>query len=239
MLRQELKFVIHHSVRQMLLERWSPYLVKAAFTDRHARTPVLSQYYDSPTLSFCAEKRAGIPFRNKVRLRTYATDYDSGKAAFLEIKHRRFSGVRKYRQGIADMSLAKLSPSSWTFDEPAMRAKFSRLLEMYHLRRSAQTYFQREAYQAAEGGGLRVTLDSNLVGLHPGERLTTGLLMDRRRSLMADTLFILEIKTDAVLPRWIHDGIVSCELQQKTIPKYVTAVDVLGLGVLTGSGVYL
>ncbi len=230
MLRQELKFVIHHSVRQMLMERWSPYLVKAAFTDRHARTPVLSQYYDSPTLSFCAEKRAGIPFRNKVRLRTYANDYDSGKAAFLEIKHRRFSGVRKYRQGIADMSLAKLSPSSWTFDEPDMRAKFSRLLEMYHLRRSAQTYFQREAYQAAEGGGLRVTLDSNLVGLHPGERLTSGLLMDRRRSLMADTLFILEIKSNTELPRWVHDGIIACELEQKTIPKSVTAVEVLMFG---------
>ena len=239
MLRQELKFVIHHSVRRMLMERWSPHLVPAPFTDRYARTPVLSQYYDSPTLSFAREKRDGIPFRNKVRLRTYATDFDSGKVAFLEIKHRRFVGVHKYRQEIAHVSSEHLNPSRWTFDDPEMRARFCSLVETYHLRASAQTYFQREAYAASQEGGLRITLDSNLVGLHPGERLTSKLLMDRRRSLMPDTLFILEIKSNAVLPRWVHDGIIACELEQKTIPKYVTAVNVLKLGELTGSGVYL
>ena len=239
MLRQELKFVIHHSVRQMLLERWSPHLVKAAFTDSCARSHVLSQYYDSPTLSFSTEKQDGIPFRNKVRLRTYATDFDSGEAAFLEIKHRRFVRVQKHRQRITNVTSAHLHPSRWTFDDPETGAKFRRLLETYHLRASAQTYYQREAYEAPEGGGLRVTLDSNLVGLHPGEQLTSKLLMDRRRSLMSDTLFILEIKSNNVLPRWVHDGIVACELEQKTIPKYVTAVEVLKLGELTGSGVYL
>ncbi len=239
MLRQELKFVIHHSVRRMLMERWSPHLVPAPFTDRYARTPVLSQYYDSPTLSFAREKRDGIPFRNKVRLRTYATDFDSGGATFLEIKHRRFTGVQKHRQRIAHMSSDLLCPSRWTFDDPDMRARFRTLIERYHLRASAQTYFQREAYEATQGGGLRVTLDSNLVGLHPGERLTSGLLMERGRSLMPDTLFILEIKSNAAPPRWVHDGIVACELEQKTIPKYVTAVNVLRLGELTGSGVYL
>ena len=239
MLRQELKFVIHHSVRRLLLQRWSPHLVRAAFTDSSARTHVLSQYYDSPTLSFSTEKQDGIPFRNKVRLRTYGTDFDSGEAAFLEIKHRRFVGVRKYRQRIADMSSAYLCPSRWTFDDPDMAARFHALVETYRLRASAQTYYQREAYQASEGGGLRVTLDSNLVGLHTGERLTSKLLMDPHRSLMADTLFILEIKSDTVLPRWVHDGIIACELEQKTIPKYVTAVNVLKLGELTGSGVYV
>ena len=239
MLRQELKFVIHHSVRRMLLERWSPHLVRAAFTDSEARSPVLSQYYDSPTLSFSREKRDGVPIRNKVRLRTYATDFDSGKAAFLEVKHRHFVGVRKYRQRIARMSSEYLCPSRWTFDEPDIAARFRALIETYHLRASAQTYYQREAYQASQGGGLRITLDSNLVGLHPGERLTSKLLMDRRRSLMPDTLFILEIKSDTVLPRWVHDGIVAGELEQKTIPKYVTAVNVLKLGELTGSGVYV
>ena len=239
MLRQELKFLVHHSVRRMLLERWSPYLVRAAFTDHAARTPVLSQYYDSPTLSFYSEKQDGVPVRNKVRLRTYATDFDGGKVGFLEIKHRQGLGVLKHRQRISDLSSAHLCPSRWTFDHPDLTAKFRSLMETYHLRASAQTYYQREAYEAPEGGGLRVTFDSSLVGLHPGERLTSKLLMDRGRSLMPDTLFILEIKSNTTLPRWAHDGIIAGELEQKTIPKYVTAVDVLRLGELTGTGVYL
>ena len=151
MLRTELKFVIHHSVRRMLLERWSPHLVKAAHTDGGARQHVLSQYYDSPTLSFSTEKQDGIPFRNKFRLRTYGPDFDSGKAAFLEIKHRRFAGVHKFRQQIDNVSSAHLDPSHWTFDDPDMRARFQSLLETYHLRASAQTYYQREAYEATQG----------------------------------------------------------------------------------------
>jgi hypothetical protein len=236
--RSELKYVIHHSVRRMLLERWDPHLVHAPFTDDQARTPILSQYYDSPTLSFCREKDDGVPIRNKVRLRAYATDFDSGGTAFLEIKHRRNLGVHKHRQRIDQMSSDLLCPTRWTFDDPDIAARFHSLLETYRLRASAQTYYQREAYEAASGDGLRVTLDSNLIALHPDERLTSAMLRDPGRSLLPSTQFILEIKANTMLPRWIHDGIVACELDQKTIPKYITAVDVLNMHQLTGSGVY-
>ena len=69
--RQELKFLIHHSVRRMLLERWRRYLVRAPFTNQHAVTPVLSQYYDSPHLTFYHEKLAGIRLRNKEVIELY------------------------------------------------------------------------------------------------------------------------------------------------------------------------
>ena len=38
--RQELKFLVHYSVREMLLERWSRYLVQAPFTNKNAVTKV-------------------------------------------------------------------------------------------------------------------------------------------------------------------------------------------------------
>lgn len=238
-MRQELKFIAHHTMRTMLLERWSPYLVKAPFTDCHARTPILSQYYDSPTLAFCEEKQNGVAIRNKVRLRTYATSYEARATAFVEIKHRSYGRVQKYRQRIEDFTPDHLSPSRWTFDEPEMLAFFATLIETYRLRLSAQTYYQREAYEAVIERGLRITFDSNLIGLHPGERLTDQLLLERSRQLMPDTLFILEIKSNEELPHWIHEGIVDAELEQRTIPKYITAVEVLRLRESIGSGVYL
>lgn len=236
---QELKFIVHHTVPSMLVERWSPYIVQAPFTDRHARSPILSQYYDSPTLVFCEEKQDGVPIRNKVRLRTYAMAFETGNVAFVEIKHRRYGRVQKVRQRIADFRPEHLAPSRWTFDQPETRSFCSTLIETYRLRLSAQTYYQREAHEALIEKGLRITFDSNLVGLHPGEKLTGRLLHDRRRHLMPDTLFILEVKSNDELPRWLHEGIVAGELEQRTIPKYTTAVKVLGLRELTGSGVYL
>ncbi len=237
-LRQELKYVVHHDVKDLLMARWQRYLVPAPFTDTHARTPILSQYYDSPTLSFYEEKLDGIEVRNKVRLRVYGHDYRAGQTAFLEIKHRQGDKVRKYRQLVRDFGPEQLDPANWQFDDPTMRTAFLTLRERYRLRPSAQVYYQREAWEGAVEAGGRGTWDTCLLALHPGEPLTRERLFDPSRRMMADTLAVLEVKATAGLPWWVHDGVVAAELRQQTVPKYVTAVEVLGMDQTAASGIY-
>ena len=237
--RDELKFLVHYSVKEKLLARWMRYLVRAPFTDENASTPILSQYYDSPTLDFYEEKLDGIGLRNKIRLRVYGHDYRAGQTAFLEIKHRFNDRVRKYRHQIPDFDpVIHLDPENWSFDDPVMENAFLSLKERYRVRASAQTYYQREAYEGAVESDIRVTFDSNLIGLFPGERLTRQLLLDRSRHLMPDTLAILEVKATRGIPPWVHEGVVAAELKQQTIPKYITAVEVLGMPDLVATGVY-
>lgn len=236
--RQELKFLIHHSVRRMVLERWRRYLLKAPFTDQHAVTPVLSQYYDSPHLAFYHEKLAGIRLRDKLRIRTYGRRFRSGQTTLLEIKHRQDQLVRKYRYPIPEFDASQLDPATWRFDDPEVEAAFLSLLERHRLRPSAQVYYQREAYQGAVESDVRITFDSCVVALHPGEELTRKLLFASFRRLLPDTLVILEIKTTRGTPGWVHEGILAGELQQQTLPKYVTAVEVLDLEKLSVAGVY-
>jgi hypothetical protein len=68
--------------------------------------------------------------------------------------------------------------------------------------------------------------------------LSPKILHDPGRRLMADTLAILELKSTKGFPPWIYEGIVAGELQQKTIPKYVTAVEVLRLPETNAGGIY-
>jgi hypothetical protein len=236
--RSELKFVLHHSTKRMLLERWRRYLVRAPFTDENAVTPILSQYYDSPELKYYWEKLEGIAVRNKVRLRVYGPDFRAGQTAFLEIKHRYNDSVRKYRQLIEDFTPLWLDPAVWKFDHPRMQSEFLTLKERDRLRASAQVYYQREAYEGAVESDIRVTFDTNMIGMHPGERLTSDLLRNRSRHLMPETLAILEVKSTKGIPAWVHEGIVALELKQQTIPKYITAVEMLGLPELDVAGVY-
>lgn len=233
--RQELKFVVHHSVKRSLLERWKRYLVRAPFTNQHCVTPILSQYYDSPDLTFYTEKLDGLAIRNKVRLRVYNQRFVAGDTAFLEIKHRANDLVRKHRYKIPSFDLRWLDPAVWVFDDRQMQSAFLGLRERHRLRRSAQVYYQREAYEGAVESDVRVTFDTALVGLHPGEVLTRQLLFSPARRLMPDTLSILEVKSTKGLPRWLHEGVEAAELQQQTIPKYITAVEVLGLKELSGT----
>jgi hypothetical protein len=236
--RKELKFLVHHSVKRPLLERWKRYLVRAPFTNEHCVTPILSQYYDSPDLTFYHEKLDGLATRNKVRLRVYNQRFVEGDTAFLEIKHRAYDLVRKWRYKIPHFHPGWLDCSTWEFDDKGMESAFLALRERHRLRPSAQVYYQREAYEGAVEPDVRVTFDTALVGLHPGELLTRDLLFSRARSLMPDTLSILEVKSTRGLPRWLHEGVEAAELQQQTIPKYITAVEVLGLVELNASGVY-
>jgi len=236
--REELEFLVHHSVRERLLERWRPYLVRAPFTNEHAVSSVLSQYYDSPSLTFYHEKLDGIRLRNKVRLRTYGHRFEAGRTTILEIKHRSDARVRKLRYVLPDFDGSQLDPACWSFDDPDVEAAFLTLRERHRLRASAQVYYQREAYEGAVEDDIRITFDTCLIGLHPGERLSRRLLYDPARRLLPETLSILEVKATRGIPAWVHQGIIAGELQQQTIPKYVSAVEALGLPELSEAGVY-
>ncbi|TDJ49740.1 MAG: polyphosphate polymerase domain-containing protein [Gemmatimonadetes bacterium] len=236
--RQELKFVVHHSAKTLILERWRRYLRKAPFTNRHAVTPILSQYYDSPDLAFYREKLDGVPLRNKVRLRVYDLEFRQGATAFLEIKHRDNDRVKKFRYKIPDFRESHLDLDRWLPDCVALEGAFHILFQRCRLRPSVQVYYQREAYEGVVESDVRVTFDTNLTGLYPGERLTSCLLNDRSRQLMPDTLQILEVKATHGIPNWLQEGVLAAELQAATIPKYITAVELLGLPEHNPTGVY-
>lgn len=236
--RQELKFLVRHDAKAMLIERWRRYLVKAPFTNERAVSPVLSLYYDSPNLSFYREKLEGFAHRQKVRIRTYGHEFRAGQTTILEIKYRDHDLVRKRRYPMKDFDLSRLDPARWQIDDPETRGPFEALRERYRLQPTVQVYYQREAYEGLVESDVRITFDTSLLGLYPGERPTTKLLLDRSRSLMPDTLAILEVKATKGVPAWVHDGIVADELRQQTIPKYVTAVELLGLPKLMEARIY-
>ena len=236
--REELKYLVHHSTRTHLLNRWSRYLVRAEHLNADGVTPILSQYYDSPNMDFYHEKIDGERFRNKVRLRTYGYSFGDGGTSFLELKQRRNFSVRKFRYKLPGSSMDYLLPENWRFEEEQSRNLFGLLRDKYRLRRTAQVWYLREAYQARVESDVRITFDNCLVGLHPDEALTRDLLADRTRSLMQDNLVIMEVKATKGIPPWVTAGVLAAELVQRTVPKYVVAMEALGIPAWR-TGVYL
>jgi hypothetical protein len=227
--RAELKYVITHDQRCRLLELWGRHLVKDAHSDEDARTPILSQYYDTPELTFVREKVDGISFRNKVRLRTYGYRFSSDGAVVVEIKQRLGDRVRKVREFLPDFQDEQLDPAAWRFQDPANRAAFNVLMERHRLVPSAQTWYLREAYECVVEPEVRVTFDSSLTALHPGEQLSRSRLSDPRAKVLTENLIILEVKSTAGLPPWVTSGALAVGLEQRAVPKYVMCIAKLGL----------
>ena len=72
--------------------------------------------------------------------------------------------------------------------------------ERYAIAPSAQVYYQREAYEGLVESDVRVTFDSLVTALHPGERPSRAMLYHPSRSLLPDTLTILEVKATRSIP---------------------------------------
>ena len=239
-MRDEFKYVVSHEVRESILERWRRHLRRDPHTNEDAVTPILSQYYDSPNLLFYEEKMDGVgSLRSKVRLRTYGTEFRSGQATFLEIKQRLWDRVRKVRQRVNEFALADLNPERWRFDSREDESAFRVLQLRYRLRPSAQVWYLREAYECTVESDVRVTFDSCLTSLFPGERLTRNHLSDPSRRCMRDDQFIFEVKATNGVPPWVVEGVKLGEMRQVPVPKYVMAVERLQLHKTTPSGVYL
>jgi hypothetical protein len=235
--REELKFIIRPEIRRSLLQRWSRHLIKDPHTNVDAVTPVLSQYFDSPSMCFFEEKLDGVGFRNKVRLRTYDYRFKDGALAFLEIKQKLGNRVRKIRQRL-ELESSWLDPPRWSLpDDPAWDA-FHVLRERHRLRSTAQVFYLREAYQSTVEPDVRVTFDTVLRALEPGARLSREALLDGLGSIIPEHLVILEVKHTTGLPHWVTAGALAAGLDQQPVPKYVMAVSRLGLQHNILGGVY-
>lgn len=227
--RIELKYLIDWRQREILLNACRPYVEAAAHTDERASYPILSLYFDTPSLLFYDEKLDGEMLRTKVRLRGYGVQLENLAPCFLEIKRKVDSRILKFRQQFPKFEKALLDPARWPLENEPQGAQLALALHRYRLRPAVQILYRRETYESSFVRTLRLAFDSQVLALHPGQRYERALHGDERHRCLADTQFIFEIKSDGRLPPWLLEGIRSAELVQRAISKYVLGVDKLGL----------
>jgi hypothetical protein len=227
--RIELKYLISHDVKAGLLQRWQKYLDSAPFTDDQAVYPILSLYFDSPSLRFYDEKVDGEMLRNKVRLRGYGYRWEKMDPCFLEVKRKVDTRIIKFRKNMGRFRPEFLHPAGWQLAGSPEADRVSALLERYRLRPAVQVFYLREAYESPLCQRLRITVDSTLVALHPGEPLQRHMLIEPQRQCIRDTQFVLEIKSNGALPRWITDAIREFQIEQRAFSKYVVCIEKLGI----------
>lgn len=227
--RIELKYLIDHHQRAELLRCLQARVQASPHTDHHATYPILSLYFDTPSMLFYDEKVDGEMLRTKVRLRGYGTRLDRLSPLFLEIKRKVDSRILKYRRRFAHYSPDLERPESWQLDQDPQAAQLALALHQYRLRPAVQILYQRETYECEAVPSLRIAFDSQLYALNPGQRWERRMMDDPRYRCLGDTQFIFEIKSDGRLPAWIHQAIQGAELTQRAISKYVIGAERLGL----------
>jgi hypothetical protein len=234
--RYERKYIVSEPAAEAIRSFVSAYLP----TDEHM-TPdepqgyrVLSLYLDTPSLSLYRQTCHGEKNRYKLRIRFYDTRHES--PAFLEIKRRTTETIHKLRAVVSKRAAEALLRGSWltpadllTNSEGSRRAlaEFCERRERLHADGSAFVSYRREAFVSPTAEAVRVTFDRSIAGHHYFRG--NGLDLPDEKSDIPEKGVVLELKYNGRAPRWMHDLVTSFGLQRTSFPKYVYAVDALGI----------
>jgi SPX domain protein involved in polyphosphate accumulation len=226
--RFELKYVVDTRVQLALGQVMRTRMLKGEFAMEDGTYHVLSQYYDGPGLPFYFDKLDGLEGRVKVRLRTYGLAFGPEAPWFLELKRKQNSSISKVRIQVEPGSIDPSDPGSWKAIRDPRIGAYLAARDLMQLEPTAQVWYQREALASADDR-LRITWDSTIRALFPGEAMDRRMLYDSERAAIPDRYAILEIKAAQTFPHWLTELIQRASLVPESVSKYVHAVNALGL----------
>jgi hypothetical protein len=219
--RTELKFALPRADLGKLERILEVNCRRVSYRGRTSR--VTSLYFDDARLSACRENVDGSSRRSKVRLRWYDAPFPS-EALFFEIKRRRGQSTSKERISL---------PLSRPLDQAAL-AETTRALSRALPRPQSEALlarpeaiviveYERSYFEAA--GGLRITLDSDLVFYSQAGHLRPN----RRFPFRARDVVILEAKASVSSDDRIREILHPLQPRVTRSSKYVLGCQALGL----------
>ena len=234
--RYERKFVVSDNAAEAIRSFVSAYLPidEHVTQDQPRGYRVTSLYLDTPSFDLYHQSCHGIKNRYKLRVRFY--DTTEGSPAFLEIKQRTTEAVHKMRAAVTRRAAEEVLRGRWISSadlvgngEASLQAlaAFCERREQLRAEGTAFVSYLREAFVSRTAEAVRVTFDRKIAG-HPYDP-AAGLATPADTAVVAVNGVVLELKYNGRAPRWMHDLITSFGLQRLSFPKYVYAVNALGI----------
>ncbi len=227
--RFELKYLIRLGQRDALLRELAGELRPDSVGG--GRYPVVTLYYDSPGFDIYWEHWRGVPFRRKLRVRTYGTgDGAIAPATFVEIKRKDgpWGAKRRLRLPLPQaLAVAGGDAGAAGPLDRADRATAGEAAEMamsLGLRPRCLMRYDREAFARGEGeDALRLTFDRDLMRREhdlvprPDEPGFAQPVVD-------PGLCVMEVKGHGAVPLEIARLLARHGLQPRRFSKYAAAV---------------
>jgi len=226
--RYELKYLVHHEVARRLTDMMQPHVRRDDNAGADGYYKIVSCYYDSPDLKCYWEKMDGEKYRRKVRVRTYGTHPEE---AFLEIKQRFAHNVQKRRlrapyEEVSEM-MQGICNDRYEAGRHEVYDEVYWLARQYNLQPKLVVSYNRAAFFDQHKRDLRITFDRNVRCRNIDLDLREHRL--RGRWAIPPQFFILEVKFNEVMPRWIATCLNSLDLQIMRISKYCYGVEKCGM----------
>lgn len=227
--RFELKYLITLVQRDLLLHELRDDLRPDAIGG--GSYPVVTLYYDNPSFEIYWEHWRGVPFRRKLRVRTYGTrDGTITPSTFLEIKRKDgpWGAKRRLRlplaQALAVAGGDARAAGALGRAEQAVADEASAMVEGRGLRPRCLMRYDREAHAHGEDeGALRLTFDQNIL-CREDDLVPRPDEEGIKRRVIGTDQCILEVKGTGCVPLDVARLLSRHGLQPRRFSKYAAAV---------------
>jgi len=216
--RKEAKYKISRDVFNVICEKFKGYMDE---TEYHFER-IHSIYFDN-NHDGVARHSVSKPteYKEKLRLRAYEIDGKVSKDVFLELKKKYKGIVYKRRLKITLGSAEKIVRGGGHFNDLLGKSQIAReilfFIQKTDCRPKTLISYDRYSFISKDGNGLRVTFDTNC------KSRTTDLGFKQGKTdqvILSDNEFIMEIKTEAMLPLWLTHAMAENKIFPQSFSKY-------------------
>jgi hypothetical protein len=241
--RYELKYLISEDVIASMRQYLKLYCDRDKFNGDNEGYEITSLYLDTPQKQFVRDNKNDLPYRMKMRLRTY--DSDPENSVHFEIKRKANELIHKtrsylphghWREGIEDLNSCK----KFIKDEKAWKVleNFNTTRERLGATPSVIVRYKREAFMSNVDDYARVTFDRKICAqmtdhwsFDVDPKMWRSIDLAEKSSHPA-SMVVLELKCSSRVPEWMLRFIRDFNLERTGFSKYVISYDRAQLDIL-------
>lgn len=214
--RYEIKYLLDCRQKDALLQAMKSYMEP----DLYGRSSIRNVYYDTPDYRLIRASLDRPVYKEKLRMRSYGAA-GADDPVFVELKKKYRDVVYKRRivlpRGEAEAALAGKTP----LPDSQIGREIAYALTLYRtLGPAVFLSYERQAFAARDGSGLRITFDENI------RYRRTGLTLGEEpggKALLPPGRVLLEVKTGRGMPLWLAHTLAQQAVYKTSYSKYGAA----------------
>lgn len=211
--RKEIKYLLTSAQ----LEAFRTAMEEHMEPDAFPHSSISNLYYDTPDFRMIRRSLEKPSYKEKLRLRSYATAEDNSQA-FLEIKKKALGVVYKRRESLPYSQAIAYLDGGIPGGEGQIFRELDWILFAYgDLSPAMFVSYERDSFRGLEDPGLRLTLDRDILWRIRGLDLRLGAWGE---PLLKEDETLMEIKISNAMPLWLSSALSDMGIFPLSYSKY-------------------
>lgn len=223
--RREVKFLLSKAQYDALQPILLDYMNPDKYCVNGKEYGVYNVYYDTDDNFLIRESLAKPYYKEKIRLRSYASPAGSEDTVFLEIK-KKIGGIVTKRRVTMTLQQAnayiqtRVKPQSEKFLQMQVLKELDVFLNNYAVSPKQYISYQRSAFFGKDNSDFRLTFDRQITARREDISLASG---NYGSQIIRPDQRLMEIKVTDSIPKWLSDALSELSIYKTSFSKYGTA----------------